>query len=103
PPSPRRSRVRPNSETERRARSLPASQCFPRDLELVRLPAERPLQLAHLSAQLLLALALLLAGEPLPARLEQLVAPAVEERLRDRVLATDLPHRAVAAQAGQHD
>src|SRR5205085_10190594 len=25
------------------------------------------------------------------------------ERLRDRVLATDLPHRAVAAQPGQHD
>src|SRR5439155_9906546 len=65
--------------------------------------AQRTLELAHPPAQLLLALAPLLAGEPLPARLEQLIAPAVEERLRDRVLAADLPDAAVAAQSGQHD
>src|SRR4029077_10984989 len=45
----------------------------------------------------------LLPGEPLSAGLEQLVTPAVEERLRDRVLTTDLPDASVAAQPGQHD
>src|SRR5204862_5988008 len=67
------------------------------------LPPERPLQLGHLTAQLPLAMPLLLASKRLAAALEQLLAPAVEERLRDRVLAADLLHRTVAAQAGQHD
>src|SRR3954471_2394833 len=39
----------------------------------------------------------------LAAALEQLLPPAVVERLRDRMLTTDLLHLAVAAQAGQHD
>ena len=55
--------------------SLPAPQCFPRDLELVGLAPQRPLELADLAAQLLLAVALLLARQRLAAALEQLVAP----------------------------
>src|SRR5207247_7143347 len=92
---------RPVRETGRRARSLPASQCFPRDLELVGLPTERPLQLADLAAQLPIALALFLAGQALPPGLQQLIAPARVER-QDRVLTAHLPDAAIAAQAGQH-
>src|SRR4051794_5945070 len=64
-------------------------------------PAPAPARAPSVAA--LSRLSLLPAGEPLPSGLEQLIAPAVEERLRDRVLAADLPHRAVAAQPGQHD
>src|SRR6266508_3409478 len=85
------------------ARPRAASHEFSRDLQLIGLAAERPLQLGDLAAQLPLALALLLAGERLPPALEQLLTPAVVERLRDRMLAADLLHRAVAAQPGQHD
>ncbi|MDQ3876079.1 MAG: hypothetical protein M3322_11150 [Actinomycetota bacterium] len=46
---------------------------------------------------------LLLAGQGLAAALEQLLAPGGVQRLRDLVLAADLLHRSVAAQAGQHD
>src|SRR5439155_9008508 len=90
-------------ESGRRAVSLPLPQEFSRDLQLVRLTPERPLQLGHLPSQRPLALPLLLARERLPAALEQLLPPAVEERLRDRVLAADLLHRAVAAQPSQDD
>src|SRR4029453_11104428 len=38
-----------------------------------------------------------------PAALEQLVAPRIEERVRDLVLTAHVLHRPVAAQAGQHD
>src|SRR5947209_19543004 len=56
PPRPRGHNLRrPARETERRARSLPASQCFPRDLELVGLATQRPLKLADLAAEILLA------------------------------------------------
>jgi hypothetical protein len=58
--------ARPARETGRRACSLPASQCFPRDLELVGLPTQRPLQLADLPAQL--PLARLAASSALSAR-----------------------------------
>src|SRR5439155_819346 len=78
-------------------------QCFPRDLELVGLATQRPLQLTDLPAQLPLAAALLLARQRLAAALEQLVAPRVEERVRDLMLTADVLHRPVAAQAGQHD
>src|SRR5439155_25092455 len=89
--------------TGRRARSLPARQGFSRDLQLVRLAAERTLQLGDPATQLPLALALLLARERLQAALEQLVAPRVIERVRDLMLATDLLHGTIAAQPGQHD
>jgi hypothetical protein len=61
-------RPRPARGNGRRARSTPLPQEFSRDLQLVRLAAERPLQLGDLAAQLLLALTLLLAGEALTAR-----------------------------------
>src|SRR2546427_73992 len=89
-------------ETGRRARSLPASQCFPRDLELVGLATQRPLQLADLPAQLPLAAALFLARQRLAAALEQLVAPGVKERVRDLVLTADVLYRPVAALASLH-
>ena len=61
------------------------------------------LQLADLPPQLPLAVPLFLARERRSAALEQLVAPRVEERVRDLMLAADLLHRAVAAQPRQHD
>jgi hypothetical protein len=76
---------------------------LPRDLELVGLATKRPLQLADPSAQIALAHAFLLARQRGQASLEELVAPAVVERLRDPVLAADLAHAAVALQPGQHD
>src|SRR6266511_883146 len=95
---------RATSSRDRATRSLlPASQCFPRDLELVRLTTQRPLQLADPPTQLPLAAPLLLARQRFAAALEQLVAPGVEERVRDLVLAANLLDRAVAAQPGQHD
>ena len=95
--------MRPARETERRARSLPASQCFPRDLELVGLPTQRPLQLPDLPTQLLHIAALLLAGERAQAALEQLLPPRVVQRLRDPLLPADLPRGPIAAQPGKHD
>jgi len=53
------------------------------------------LEFAHASPELLLAVALLLAGELLAAALEQLVAPRVIERLGDLVVAADVLHRPV--------
>ncbi len=50
-----------------------------------------------------LAVSVLLARQRRPTALEQLVAPRVIERVRDLMLAADLLHRAVAAQAGQDD
>src|SRR6266540_2335960 len=76
---------------------------FSRDLQLVRLATQRTLQLGDLPAQLPLTLALVPARERLQAALEQLVAPRVVERVRDLMLATDLLHRPVATQTGQHD
>jgi hypothetical protein len=70
-------------------------------LSLVGLAAKRPHEVGDLAAQLPLAPPLLLAGEALPARLQQLVAPAVVERLRHRLLAAHLPDAAVAAQPRQ--
>src|SRR5205085_37593 len=97
---------RPATSSRDRATRVPHSQpaaLVPRDLELVRLPAQRPLDPRDRTAELLLAPPLLLAREPLPARPEQLTAPAIEERLRDRVRRADLPQRAVTTQPGQHD
>src|SRR5262249_38051607 len=99
----RRSRARPARETGRRALSLPAPQCFPRDLELVGLPTQRPLQLTDLAPQLALASPPLLPGQRFTAALAQLVAPRVVERVRDLVLAADVLHRPIAAQPRQHD
>src|SRR6266542_1830803 len=90
-------------ESGRRAVSLPLPQEFSRDLQLIGLAAERPLQLGDLAPKLPLTQALLLAGQRPAAALEQLLAPAVAQRLRDRVLTANLLHRAVAAQASQHD
>src|SRR5207247_2388559 len=81
----------------------PAPHAFPRDLQLVALPTHRPLQPADLPPQLPLAAALFLARQRPAAALEQLVAPAVEERVRDLMLTADVLHGPVAAQAGQHD
>src|SRR5207247_5163565 len=81
----------------------PAPHAFPRDLQLVALPTHRPLQPADLPPQLPLAAALFLARQRPAAALQQLVAPGVEERVRDLVLTADVLHGPVAAQAGQHD
>src|ERR671919_268567 len=81
---------RATSSRDRATRSLTPSlslQCFLRDLELVGLPAQLPL-----------AAALLLPGQRLATTLEELVAPGVEERVRDLVLTADLFHRAIATQ-----
>src|SRR6266511_3230956 len=76
---------------------------FSRDLQLVGLASECALELADLAAQLALTRALLLTGQRLPARLEDLVAPPVVERLGDSVLAADIADRSVAAHPRQHD
>src|SRR3954453_19909212 len=83
--------------------SLPSAQCFPRDLELLGLAPERPLQLPDPPLQLPLALALVLAGEGLTAALQQLLPPRVIERLRDLMRPAQLLHRHIAAQPGNHD
>src|SRR5206468_744946 len=66
--------------------------------------AQRPLQLRDLAPQLAglggLALA---AGVALLAGLQQLVTPGVVERLGDLVVATQLLHGLLAAQASEHD
>jgi hypothetical protein len=76
---------------------------FPRDLELVGLPAQRPLELTDLPPQLALAAPLLLPGKRLAAAFEQLVAPRLVQRVRDLVLPANVLHRPVAAQPSQHD
>ena len=53
--------------------------------------------------QLALDLMLLLASQTRQARLEELVPPAVLQRLRDPMLPADIADRAVALQPGQHD
>ncbi len=72
--------VRPRA-TSRRGRgdalSLPASQCSPRDLELVGLAADSALQLADLLRHLLLAPAPVLTLQGGLAALEGLVVPVV--------------------------
>src|ERR1019366_6342887 len=97
PRPPGHSPWRPARETGRRASSLPAPQCFPRDLQLVGLATQRPLELTDLLPRLLLA------GERGVPALQELLAPVVVERLCDLVLAADLLHRPVPAQARQHD
>jgi len=90
-------------EGQRRVLSLPSPQCFPRDLELIGLATERPLELPNPLLQLLLALTLRLPGERLTAALQQLLPPAVVERLRDLVRPAQLLHRDVASQTREHD
>src|SRR5581483_11192006 len=103
PPSPTGSPRRPDGGTGRRARSLPARQGFSRDLELVRLLAERPLQLSDPAALLGLQRPLLARLEPLRRRLQRLLAPLAQQALRDPMLTADLDDRAVATQRRQHD
>ena len=55
------------------------------------------------ASELLLALALVLAGEGGLAALQELVAPGVVEGLRDLRLAADVLDRPVAPEAGQDD
>jgi hypothetical protein len=76
---------------------------LPRDLELVGLSTQGPLELGDLLFEFALGLALVLAVQGLGAALEQLLAPLVVKGLGDPVLTADVTDRLVAAQAGQHD
>ncbi len=61
------------------AHSQPAKE-FPRDLHLQRLAPQRPLELAHLPAQLVGLGAFDLPGQALGAGGQELLAPASEQR-----------------------
>lgn len=96
-------RPRPARGNGRRARSTPLPQEFPAiSSSYVLRPSARSSS-ATLRRSSRSALTLLLAGVALTARLEQLVAPAVIQHLRDPVLAADILCGPIAAQPRQHD
>jgi hypothetical protein len=70
------------------ARSLPSPQEFPRDLDLHRLGAQRPLQPRDLAAQLVGLGALRLALQALGAGGQKLLTPLAQQAVGDVVLAT---------------
>ena len=80
PHSPTDTPRRPDGATGRHARSLPARQRFSRDLQLVRLRAQRTLELSDLPPQLPLALALLLPRQLPEGGRPQAASPATSKR-----------------------
>src|SRR5213078_106135 len=102
-PPPACLRAPPARETERRARSLPASQCFPRDLELVGLATQSPLQLRDPATLLGLQRPVLPRLEPLRRRRQRLLAPLAQQALGDVVLTAELSDRTIATQRRQDD
>ena len=75
----------------------------PRDLDLHRLAAQRPLQPADLPAQLVGLGALGLARQALGAGGEELLAPLAQQAVGDVVLAAQLGHRLRSTQRREHD